>query len=316
MKHKASIWLLAAAALVILGLGLLAWSVHEDATALGGALVTNTYEIKETYTGIRACTSADIRLEPTDGQDTTVICQEKQDRLHTVRVEDGVLTILEQEPRHDRRLVQIQFKTPIVTIRLPRGDYDALSIEGDVGDVNVPQGLRFETAAITASTGDVDFSASVQQTLAVHLSTGEIRLDGIGAGELELETSTGDIRLTNTGCRGKLTLRVSTGEAVLEHVSCQALLTTGSTGDLRLTDVAAEQTLAAKRSTGEIRLEDCDAGALELETSTGDITGSLRTEKIIFAQSGTGEVSVPKSTEGGRCDVRSDTGDIRLTIRR
>ncbi len=180
MKHKASIWLLAAAALVILGLGLLAWSVHEDATALGGALVTNTYEIKETYTGIRACTSADIRLEPTDGQDTTVICQEEQDRLHTVRVEDGVLTILEQEPRHDRCLVQIQFKTPVVTIRLPRGDYDALSIEGDVGDVNVPQGLRFETAAITASTGDVDFSASVQQTLAVHLSTGEIRLDGIG----------------------------------------------------------------------------------------------------------------------------------------
>ena len=178
MKHKASIWLLAAAALVILGLGLLAWSVHEDATALGGALVTNNYEIKETYTGIRACTSADIRLEPTDGQDTTVICQEEQDRLHTVRVEDGVLTILEQEPRHDRRLVQIQFKTPVVTIRLPRGDYDALSIEGDVGDVNVPQGLRFETAAITASTGDVDFSASVQQTLAVHLSTGEIRLDG------------------------------------------------------------------------------------------------------------------------------------------
>ena len=185
MKHKASIWLLAAAALVILGLGLLAWSVHEDATALGGALVTNTYEIKETYTGIRACTSADIRLEPTDGQDTTVICQEEQDRLHTVRVEDGVLTILEQEPRHDRRLVQLQFKTPVVTICLPRGDYDALSIEGDVGDVNVPQGLRFETAAITASTGDVDFSASVQQTLAVHLSTGEIRLDGIGAGVMD-----------------------------------------------------------------------------------------------------------------------------------
>ena len=49
-------------------------------------------------------------------------------------------------------------------------------------------------------------------------------------------------------------------------------------------------------------------------TDTGDVTGTLCSEKIFFAESDTGRVEVPKTMSGGRCEVKTDTGKIILSI--
>lgn len=79
-------------------------------------------------------------------------------------------------------------------------------------------------------------------------------------------------------------------------------------------NVIASGKFTCKRDTGDVKLTLCDAAELYIKTDTGDVTGSLKTDKIIFAQTDTGKVSVPKTTTGGRCEIETDTGDIKITI--
>ena len=51
-----------------------------------------------------------------------------------------------------------------------------------------------------------------------------------------------------------------------------------------------------------------------MKTDTGDVTGSLLSDKIFFAESDVGSVDVPKTTTGGVCEIRTDTGKIAITI--
>ena len=53
---------------------------------------------------------------------------------------------------------------------------------------------------------------------------------------------------------------------------------------------------------------------LGVSTDTGDVTGSLLSAKVFVVTTDTGTVQVPKSTAGGRCEISTDTGDIRITV--
>jgi DUF4097 and DUF4098 domain-containing protein YvlB len=100
----------------------------------------------------------------------------------------------------------------------------------------------------------------------------------------------------------------------LTEIKCNKLSTSGSTGDTFLKNVIANEKLYAKRSTGDIRLEKCDAGEILIETDTGDVKGSLLTEKVFIVETDTGSINVPKTTNGGRCEITTDTGDIKINI--
>ena len=86
----------------------------------------------------------------------------------------------------------------------------------------------------------------------------------------------------------------------------------GTTGKLTFTDTVAAGQLKAETSTGDIMLTNCDAATLDLESSTGAITATLLTEKVVFAESGTGKIKVPKSTTGGACTIETSTGNITV----
>jgi DUF4097 and DUF4098 domain-containing protein YvlB len=63
-----------------------------------------------------------------------------------------------------------------------------------------------------------------------------------------------------------------------------------------------------------VKFEKSDAAELSIKTDTGDVTGTLLTEKIFDAKSSTGDVDVPKTGSGGKCEIRTGTGDIRIKI--
>lgn len=44
------------------------------------------------------------------------------------------------------------------------------------------------------------------------------------------------------------------------------------------------------------------------------MTGSLLTGKVFAAETATGSVELPHTAEGGRCEIKIATGDIRITI--
>ncbi len=53
---------------------------------------------------------------------------------------------------------------------------------------------------------------------------------------------------------------------------------------------------------------------LFIKTSTGDVEGSLLADKVFIVNTDTGEVDVPKTTSGGKCEIKTDTGDVEINI--
>lgn len=283
----------------------------------GGQYETNTYELKEAFESISIDTDIfDVALVPTEEKYCKVVCCESKKLNHSVAVRDKTLVIEKNDSRAwYEHIMLFTVSSPKITVYLPQTDYASLMIRSSTGDVDIPDNFGFESIDVTASTGDVRCRASASGGIKIHLSTGDIRLEGVNASELDLSASTGRIIVSSVTCEGEIKVGVSTGDARLTGVTCQRITSTGSTGDIFLENVTAAETIYLKRSTGDINFEKCDAAELFLNTSTGDIRGSLLSDKVFIAHSSSGNVNVPSTTSGGKCEADTNTGDIRITIK-
>lgn len=302
MTRKTMISLVLAALLILAGgllfvctMEALRWDFGELSTK---QYETNTYEIREDFHSITMNTdTADITFVPSGDGKCSVVCCEETNANHSVAVNDGTLTIelVEDKTFADHiRNIGINFGAPKITIYLPQAEYVSLVIHEDTGDVELPQEFQFESVDIAVSTGDIACSASVSGQLKIKTSTGHIRVENVAADSLELTVSTGDVQLVN--------------------IHCNTLRTTGNTGHILLKNVIATDTISVRRTTGDVRFDGADAAAIVVETDTGDVTGTLLSEKTFLAQSDTGDIKVPKTISGGRCEITTSTGDIRLEI--
>lgn len=68
-------------------------------------------------------------------------------------------------------------------------------------------------------------------------------------------------------------------------------------------------------STGKAKLTDIACRSVMSTRSTGDVTGTLLSEKVFITETGTGSVNVPKTVTGGKCEIKTSTGDIQIEIR-
>ncbi len=109
-----------------------------------------------------------------------------------------------------------------------------------------------------------------------------------------------------------LSIKTSTGKVSVENLSADTLDITVSTGNIRVTDVVCKGDMKMKVSTGDIKLDKSDAAEIFIKTSTGNVTGTLLTEKVFITQTSTGNIKVPKSIKGGRCEITTSTGNIKI----
>ena len=132
-------------------------------------------------------------------------------------------------------------------------------------------------------------------------------------GTLSVKTSTGNIYAENVTADA-LGLCVSTGDISVSNVDCKNVTSSGNTGDISLKNVIATEKISINRSTGDIKLDRCDATEISVKTDTGKVVGSLLSEKVFIAETSTGKVSVPKTTTGGKCEITTSTGDIKIEV--
>jgi len=253
---------------------------------------------------------------PSENAESAVVCLEQKKLKHSVTVMDNTLIIRLTDTRAWYEHIGISFKTPKITVYLPREEYGTLQIKSHTGDVNVPGDFKFDSMDISESTGDVTNHASVLNGMKIQTSTGNITVRNVSAGKLELSVTTGKITASDVSCAGEIKVSVSTGDAKLTNISCDSFRSNGNTGELSLKDVIATGSFAIVRSTGDVEFDGCDAAEIVIRTSTGDIEGSLLSEKVFSTKTDTGEVEVPRSTSGGKCELRTTTGDIEVEIGR
>ena len=169
----------------------------------------------------------------------------------------------------------IDMEEPTLTLYLPKDQYAALKLMVDTGDIRVPKIFTFDRVQIGSDTGDVDFQAGV-------------------TGQAQFKTDTGTVKAMGVSC-GNFTAESDTGEILLENV-------------------IASGTLDVTSQTGDVRLKECDGAEIYITTDTGDVKGTILTEKVFLTETDTGEVNVPKSLTGGRCEITTQTGDIDIMI--
>ena len=256
---------------------------------------TNTHTVSEAFSDLSVnSTTADILLVASETAQCTVECVEQEHLTHTVAVENGTLTIDVKDTRRWYHRVGICFQKPTVIVKIPVGEYGALSLNIDTGNVTVRDSFQFDSIDIATKTGNVTNLASANNAIRLHTTTGNITLKNVTTDALTLQVTTGNIDVIDT--------------------TCQTLHSDGSTGDVSLRNVIASGSFTIKRSTGNICLDACDAAELTLETTTGNVTGSLLSEKIFIAETDTGRVQIPESISGGPCRIRTDTGNIRIIL--
>lgn len=319
MKKTIKVWLTIAAILAFIGCILFAGvmsSLRWDFSKLSTVKYeTNTYEISKAFNHISMDTdTADIEFAISDNEICKVICYEDETAKHSVMVEDDTLVIklIDNKPWYG--YIGINFGKPKITVYLPKLDYTSLLICEATGDVEIPENFTFKDVDISLSTGDVDFRASASEVIQIKTSTGDICAENISTGTLELSVSTGKITVSKTNCKGDITVDVSTGKTYLEDIMCNSVISSGSTGDISLNNVIAVEKFLIKRGTGDIRFNLSDAAEIFAETDTGDVTGTLLTDKVFITQTDTGNIDVPKTAVGGRCEIITDTGNIKIKI--
>lgn len=316
MSKKTS--LIIAGALVLVGLVVFGGAVVAsggDFTKLGiSNFQTNVHEISEQFDSVSINSkTADIRFLPASNGQSKVVCYERESVKHSVSVQGGVLEIKAVDEREWYEYLG-GFGEETLTIYLPQSEYGALTIQSDTSDIDIPQNFRFDSVDISVSTGDVECLASVTGALKIKTSTGDIELENMSANSIELSVSTGEVSVEDVNCLGEIKITVSTGKAELENVACGSLVSKGDTGDIALKNVIASGKFTIERSTGDVRFERSDASEIFVKTDTGSVRGTLLTGKVFTAKTDTGRIDLPRTETGGRCEIITDTGDIKIQI--
>lgn len=318
MKVSTVKWLTIAAALVVIGALICAamfiFGLDDEANVNSRKFETNTHEISEKFSDISINTdTADIIFKLSDDGRCIVECYEEEKAKHDVFVDGGKLSVEINDKREWHDYIGFGLKSPTITIYFPMTELGALLIDESTGDIDIPRGFAFESIDITMSTGSAELSSSASGDVSITATTGDITVRDITAGKMALSVSTGEINVDGVKC-GEMRVDVTTGEAELCDIECESLISSGHTGDIEIIRTLVDGALSITRSTGHVKFDRIDADDIYIKTSTGDVLGSILSKKIFITDTSTGKIDVPSTSEGGRCEIRTSTGDIRVRI--
>ena len=341
MKKAIVISLIVAGALVLVGAGLFAGAMSAAEWDFSALQTTKyepvTYEVTEDFSDISIQTiesSIEFRTAP-DGK-CKVECMESEYVTYSVSVHEGTLKITTKDTRqwyHNIGIFNTQRQNMIVY--LPKTAYDALIIKSNTGTVTVSSEFSFANVQIGMNTGAVKWEAGVAHSMSVETDTGFVHIknvsmdgalsvktdtgraeiNGTKAQSIQVETDTGKAIVTDAVAKSTLNVTTNTGNAELSGCRAVDIFVETDTGKAKLTDVVASGKMDIETDTGDMVLDGCDAAEIEINTDTGDVNGTLLTPKIVYAQSNTGRVDVPRSTTGGICEITTDTGDISIQFK-
>ena len=301
MKTAKKVWIIVAVCLIVLGIIVSACSLAKldfnFESLATQKTISNEHIIADDFSNIKIdVNTSDIEFVRSLNNECKVVAVETEKIKHNVTVNNDTLLISVEDNREWYEYIGISFGEKSITVYLPKEHYDSLNIEADTSDLTIPKDFTFGNVEIETDTGDVGMLSNISETLDISTDTGDVKIQEITAQNIILETDTGRTYLTN--------------------VNCNSLVSSGDTGDIGFKNVDAGKKFSITRSTGDIKFDQCDADELYIKTSTGDVEGLLSTSKIFVCETSTGDIIVPPTTQGGKCEIITDTGDIRIQVKR
>ncbi len=312
MKISRIIMIFAAVALI----GLL---IAAAAFAAGGSFdpVTSpaTHNATSIYSSVSvSAASADIKLLPSESGDTYAVCDETDKIKYTLKVEDGVLKIEENDSRRWYDMIGIFIGSRKVTLYLPIGAYSDLTLASESGSIECREdGFSFKSAALSSLSGSIYFSADVSESVDASSSSGSIGISSATADSMLLRSSSGSIHITDSTAKGGISAASSSGSIGISSVTADSVLLESASGSIHITDSTAKGGISATSSSGSIGISSVTADSLLLESSSGSIRLTDSTAKGgISATSSSGSIGISSVTADSVL-LKSSSGSIRLT---
>lgn len=294
------------------GLSSLGFSFLDRSTSRGAG---KTFQVSGNYSNIEIeSETGNIRFHDAGKDSSRVVWSGSSVTKLSVINRGGTLKITEKYRLPWFLRIGVVSGRSEIDVYLPRQDHKRLEIESDNGNINVPAGFSFSGVEIESDTGAVDFQADVRGTLKIETDTGRITCSSVNPENLEINSDTGAVNIADIRAAKDIKAKTDTGKISLANVSSEDLAVKSDTGSLSLTNVSAADSMKLETDTGSISLDRCDAGKIEIESDTGSVTGTLLTEKVFTVKSSTGRIDVPESTFGGECRIKTDTGNITISI--
>lgn len=237
-----------------------------------------------------------IKILPSGDGTCKVICPEKTDGsiYHTVEVRNGVLSVQRHDARKWFQFIGVNFYIGGVEVYLPEGEYGALTASSTAGSLSVADGFTFESADLKSTSGSIRMLSQVKQELHAESASGSVRVENASPEKLYAKTSSGRIELT--------------------HIRGGSVTAKATAGKITLKDVITKGALSAQNISGGVALEGCDGGTIRIACTSGSVKGTLLSDKIFITDSKSGSVKIPRSTEGGECEITTTSGSIRIDI--
>lgn len=325
MKNNKKYALIAAAAAVIVGLGVSAGelgAIHRgsdsgmrfDISALDtNELEARTYKVDKKFSDININDSSNtVRVLPTNEKICRVECYESKDTRYDVRVENGTLNINRRDRRGFISFVGFSFGDYTLTVYLPESEYGYVDISTASGDVEIGSKLTADKVNIDTASGDVKLDSLSCQMLTVNGASADIELTDVDCEELRAETVSGEMELANINAR-ELSAHSTSGDIDLHSARADSFKASTTSGEIELENVLVDGKMSLESTSGDIGLELCDAAELKISSTSGSVHGSLRSAKTFIAHSTSGDIDVPR-TNGGKCEVSTTSGDIKLFV--
>ena len=279
MKKAKKISLIAAAVLILAGC-----AVSGTAYALSGFDITKfnsiqysekEYEFTEDIENIHIeAVECDVQLITSSDGKCHVTVYDSEDIYHKVNAENGTLEIIRYDDRKWWERMDIDFfsEEMVITVALPKNEFDKLYAESVSGDVKVGQEFSFDSAELITTSGDVDFSGEAETEIEVSTVSGDITISGVDTQRAFIETTSGEVKLKS----------VIADKAEITSVS------------------------------GDITFDGCDGKEFDIETTSGDVKGTLLSGKDFSTDTVSGDIDLPKAEENGTFNVVTVSGDIKL----
>ena len=254
--------------------------------------------------------TADLTFVPAD--DCKIEYTTHKRITYSTTVENDTLKIkVEDNRRWFQRIFSFGDSSKL-TVYLPAGEYSALTIQQNTGNIKVPADYVFGSVDIDVSTGDIGFYATVVEALKIHATTGDITLENVSCGSLDTKVSTGKTSLSNVSVTGDATVNASTGDTFLTGVSFGNLSSVANTGDLTATGLNGGS-LSIERSTGEVSLCYVICGDMTVAISSGKVALTDVSCTNFTSTGTTGDIEMTSLIARGKIDIERSTGDVNFS---
>lgn len=320
MKTSKKVLIITSVAVIAIGMIISAFSlfsVNFDFSKLNTMnSVTKTYAVDENFRNIHIeGAECDIRLMPSNDDKCRVICNEEDKISHSVSVQNDTLTIKRTDNREWYEHIAVFYWGDIeIIVYLPKSEYEELYVKSTSGNIEIPEDFTFSKADIDNTSGEASFVSRVKSDLEVKTVSGDIYVGETTAKNIDVQSTSGNITMSSAKLNGELKIKSISGDIKLSDIECQSITSNTTSGNNTFSSVIAKTNMKIESVSGDVELYQSDAETMNIKTTSGNIDGTLLTDKIFDIKTTSGNINVPPSGMGGKCEIKTTSGDIELSI--